>query len=179
MVAQSLELQNEKRKWLTIFPNRHHSSMKQKSLNPLLHDITPLDAFEILLCIWKYYGKWSICSLYFQKYSKLYLNFSYFFSMLSKSGKWYHDLKIAYGVKGVSKFWNNFRNLTRGPPLAHQWNTIWMAFCWQEDSRPRLFTGWDKHNPNRHYTLNTLNSTSIAWSISFTHWLKQKEVNRF
>ena len=41
------------------------------------------------------------CSIFdnVQKYSKLYLNFSWFFSILSKNRK-IHDLKIAYGVKG-------------------------------------------------------------------------------
>ena len=39
--------------------------------------------------------------LYFQKYSKLNIIFSWIFSMLSKNRKWYHDLKIAYGVKGL------------------------------------------------------------------------------
>ena len=35
----------------------------------------------------------------FQKYSKLNLNFSWIFSMLTKNRTWCHDLKIAYGVK--------------------------------------------------------------------------------
>ena len=48
--------------------------------------IAPFDAFEIL-CIWKYHGKRAFAPLeqmlqfpyYFQKYSKLYLNFLDFF----------------------------------------------------------------------------------------------------
>ena len=59
-------------------------------INPLFHN-NAFDAFEVSR-IWKYYGKWSICSFginlifpkYFQKYSKLNLNFSWIFSMLSK-----------------------------------------------------------------------------------------------
>ena len=68
--------------------------------------ITPFDAFEIS-CIWKYYGKCSICSfganasfsIIFSKVFKT-LNFSWIFSMLSKNRKRCHDLKIAYRVKG-------------------------------------------------------------------------------
>ena len=49
------------------------------NINPLLHD----NAFE-KLCIWKYYGKWSICSLganapfsiKFSKVFRLHFNFS-------------------------------------------------------------------------------------------------------
>ena len=37
---------------------------------------------------------------YIQKYSKLKLNFSGIFSMLSKNRKWCNDLEIAYWVKG-------------------------------------------------------------------------------
>ena len=66
--------------------------------------IMPFDAFEIS-CIWKYSGKWSICSFkcylsrIFSEVFKLYSNFSWLFSMLSKNRKWCHDLKIAYWVK--------------------------------------------------------------------------------
>ena len=40
-----------------------------------------------------------ICALFTIMLSKLYLNFSYIFSMLSKNRKRYYALKIAYGVK--------------------------------------------------------------------------------
>ena len=70
--------------------------------------ITPFDTFGIL-CILKYYGKSSICSfgganapfsIIFSKVSKTNLNFSYIFSILSKSGNRCLDLKITYAVKG-------------------------------------------------------------------------------
>ena len=88
----------------------------------LMHDkiiiiysiITPFDALElpfIWKILWKMehllFGANAPFPTIFSKVFKLDLNFSWICSMLSKNRKWFHDLKIAYGVKG--KFLTSFQ----------------------------------------------------------------------
>ena len=77
--------------------------------NPLPHDKAFWHCWNImyLKILWKmkhllFWSKCCIFQKYFQKYSKLYLNFLDFLKMLSKNRKWCHDLKIAYGLNEKS-----------------------------------------------------------------------------
>ena len=89
--------------------------------------------------LWKYYGKWSICSfganapfsIIFSKVFKTYLKFFLTFSMLSKNRKWCHDLKIAYEVNGWSmKNYPTCKELYRmNMVLIYQQKEVSKTFC--------------------------------------------------
>ena len=64
----------------------------------IFHNIFRMKIEHLLL------SKWSIFHNIFRRIQNFANIFLEFFSMLSKNRKWCHDLKIAFGVKGLVRF---------------------------------------------------------------------------
>ena len=70
-------------------------------------------------------------SVIFSKLFKILLKFFLNFSMLSKNRKWCHDLKIAYGVKGLKKQRKIKQSYLQGVFNIHTCITLftWLGSC--------------------------------------------------